>query len=483
MEFFAELSLVAISLALVAYVVLDYVRGNSELLSIRNVAIGGFVLFQTASAALWLIDDNYNVKYFLLDPGMVGVKFAFACIVFIVAALVVYNTGPGAKQLAGLVPKPKIVPTDTAMWATAIVLAISAGVFRFAVFIPYVNILAEMMGTAVAGTSAGLVGWLIGRNLLNPIVWLFAIALITVNLAIALTGEFGRRTIVTVGLGVAFGLYYGRLRYERPGKTVALLVASIIPLVIFLAAYSSIRGGENRRASFAQFVTAMISGGSIKDGLRDIDGQGTGGVSMWLMEHFGPNGQRQTEDLRAFRYFILFPLPRAYFPFKPEPLSLDIPRYANTQFVTQGSLTIGPGIIGHAFADGGWWVVVFYAGVGGLIIRFSDEIIRRSPHAPFVVLPMGSMLGEIMGVPRGESSAMMFKFVFGTVSCYVFVAAIGKMLEYIGYAERGDADARAFEAGDGDDDDDPYADYADYGEDYGEDEFGEDDAERDGTAA
>ena len=135
-------------------------------------------------------------------------------------------------------------------------------------------------------------------------------------------------------------------------------------------------------------------------------------------------------------------------------------------------------------------MVIFYAGVGGFIIRFGDEIIRRSPQAPFVVLPMGSMLGEIMGVPRGESSAMMFLFVFGTASCYVYVGAIGKVLEYLGYAQKGDADAGAFVFGE-DDDDDPYGDYADYGEDYGEDdgenygedEFIEDDADRDGTAA
>ncbi|MEL7484411.1 MAG: hypothetical protein AAFN41_08655 [Planctomycetota bacterium] len=476
MEFLAEVFLVLLSLALVAYVVVDYLRGKSDLVSVRNVAIGGFILFQTASAALWLIDDNYQLRWFLLDAGATGMKFALGAGVFIVIALLAYKSGFAAKPLARLVPKPGIVPTDTAMWLTALLLTLSAGLFRFAVFIPYVSILTSILGTAVAGASAGLVGWLLGRNLKNPVAWAFGLGLITANLAIALSGVYGRRTIITIGLGVAFGLYYGRLRYERPARTVALLGASIVPLVIFLAAYTSVRGGDARRGNFADFVKAMVSGGSIKRGLEDIDGQGTGGVSMWLIEFFGEDGQREPQPLRTFQYFILYPAPRALFPFKPEPLSLDIPRYANMEGVALGGLTIGPGIIGHSFADGGWIVLVFYAAFGGIVVRFGDEIIQRSPHAPFVVLPMGSMLGEIMGVPRGESSAMLFLFVFGTASCYAYVAGIGKLLEYFGYAQKGDADAAGmgpagwelegdpYDDPGGYDDYDPYAEYSDYGE-------------------
>jgi hypothetical protein len=309
------------------------------------------------------------------------------------------------------------------------------------------------------------------------------------NLAIALSGVFGRRTIITIGLGVVFGLYYARLRYERPSRTVSLLALSIIPLVLFLASYTSIRGGDNRRSSFAGFIRAMVSGGSIREGLTDIDGQGTGGVSMWLMEFFGPDGQIEPQTLRTFQYFVLYPAPRAIFPFKPDPLSLDIPRYANLQNVTLGGLTIGPGVIGHAFADGGWIVLIFYGAFGGLIIRFGDEIVQRSPHAPFVVLPMGSMLGEIMGVPRGESSAMLFLFLFGTASCYVYVASIGKVLEYFGYAQKGDADLAGMGAAgwedhhpDDHDHDHPYAAFEDYGSDeeytddgYADDGYGDDD--------
>ena len=473
MESLAEIFLVLLSLALVLYVLIDYLRGRTELVSIRNVAIGGFVLFQTLSAALWLIDDKYQLRYFLLDPGATGMKFAVACTIFAVVARAVYRTGLIAKPIAALVPKPNVVPADATMLLTAVVLTFSAAVFRFAVFIPYVAVLASMLGTAVAGASAGLAGWLIGRNLRSPIIWALAGAIILANLGIAISGTFGRRTIISIGLGVAFGLYYSRLRYESPKRTVSLLLIATIPLIMFVAAYTSVRGGDNRRANAIDVARNVVSAGNFKKGLEDVDGQGTGGVSMWLMEFFGPDGQREPETLRAFQYFILFPAPRAIFPFKPEPLSLDIPFYANLEGVNLGGLTIGPGIIGHSFADGGWIVLIFYASFGGFLLRFGDEIIRRSPHAPFVVLPLGSMLGESMGVPRGESSAMLFQFVFGTVSCYVYITFVAKGLEYFGYAQKGDADVAGMGAAgwedEDDPDDDPYAEFSDYGSEYDED--------------
>ncbi|MEL6499343.1 MAG: hypothetical protein AAFZ67_00765 [Planctomycetota bacterium] len=479
MESVAEISLLGLSLALVIYVIADYLRGRSELVSIRNVAVGGFVLFQTLSAALWLIDDKYDLRYFLLEPGATGIKFAVAATVFAVVALSVYRSGFIARPIARLVPKPNVVPADVTMLLTAVVLTVSAAVFRFAVLIPYVAVLASILGTAVAGASAGLAGWLIGRNLRNPIIWVLAGAVIVANLGIAVSGTYGRRTIISIGLGVAFGLYYSRLRYESPRRTVAMLLLAAVPLVMFLAAYTSVRGGDNRRAGALQVARNVFSAGNIKAGLEDADGQGTGGVSLWLMEFFGEDGQREPDTLRAFQYFILFPAPRAIFPFKPNPLSLDIPAYANLEGVNIGGLTIGPGIIGHSFADGGWLVLLFYASFGGVVLRFGDEIIRRSPHAPFVVLPMGSMLGEMMGVPRGESSAMLFQFVFGTASCYAYITIVAKGLEYFGYAQKGDADvsgmgAAGWEAGD-DPDDDPYAEFSDYGEDdYGEHDYNED---------
>lgn len=440
MEPIAEILLVGLSILIAIYVLAGYLRGRAELVSLRNVALAGFILFQSLSAAIWLMRDAYFQKYPLLSPGDTAMTFFFASTLFVGLALFVYSRGWIARPLASLVPKPGIVPTDTAMWATIVVLTVSAAVLRFAVFIPYINILGEIMGTAVAGAAAGFAGWLIGRNLTNVLVLGAAFVVIVTNLGIGMTGEYGRRSIVTIGLGVIIGLYYAKLRYLSPARTLTLLTAAAVPVLLFTAAYTSIRGGDVRRGNFFQFVRAMASGGSIKGGLADFDGQGTGGVSLWLIEFFGPEGAREPTPFRAFRYFIVYPVPRAFFEEKPLPLSIEIPVLANATGVAVGSITIGPGIIGHTFADGGWHIVVFYAVLGGVLLRIGDEVIRRSPHAPFVVLPAGSMLGQVFSIPRGESSSMLFLAVFGTVTCYIYVAGIGRVLQYFGYAEAGNPD-------------------------------------------
>ncbi|MGP1273175.1 MAG: hypothetical protein ACTS22_07565 [Phycisphaerales bacterium] len=440
METLAEFMLLLTSLGLITFVLVDYLRGKTDLVSVRNVAIAGFILFQTHSGYIWLAKDRHQLQgYPLFDPGGTGLKFAFACILFASIALFVYAKGFGVRPIARRIPAPRIAPTTLTMVLIAIVLTIAAAVSRFAVGESLVAILTDMFGVSLAGTASGIGGWIIGRNLKNIPVILLGVLIVLVNLGIAQTGQYGRRTILVIGLAFGWGLYYSRLRYERPTKTLALLSAAMIPMVLFIAAYTSIRGGENRRGDIFTFVRAMASGGSIAEGLQDLDGQGCAGVSMWLSEYYGPDGIREYEPFQTVVYLVMYPLPRSWFPFKGEPLSIRIPDYANLTGVNIGSLTIGPGILGHAFADGGWYIIVIYGAFAGFVLRLADETVRLNPYAPFIVLPLGSTLGEIMGVPRGESSAMFFKFVFGTVTAYIFVAAVGRLLEKLGYASAGPA--------------------------------------------
>ena len=442
MEPLAEILLLLTSLGLIAFVLIEYLTGKTDLFTIRNIAIGGFILFQVYSGFVWLREDKYRLQgYPLLDPGGTGIKFAFACILFAVTFLFFYARGWGAKAIAARVPAPSIAPTTITMVMIAFVLTVTAAISRFAIGQSLVAILTDMFGVSLAGTASGIGGWIIGRNLKNIPVILTGIAIVLVNLGIAQTGQYGRRTIFVIGLAFGWGLYFARLRYDRPLKTLTLLTLALIPTVLFAAAYTSIRGGENRRGDIFTFVRAIASGGNIAEGLQDLDGQACGGISMWLSEYYGPDGIREVEPFQTAIYFAMYPLPRSWFPFKPEALSMRIPGYANLTGINQGGgLTIGPGIIGHSFADGGWHIIILYAGFAGLVLRLGDETVRLNPYAPFVVLPLGSTLGEALAMPRGESSAMFFKFLFGTITAYLFVATLGKLMEKLGLARHGAAD-------------------------------------------
>lgn len=478
MELLAEILLLLTTLGLVGFMLFEYVSGKGDLLSARNVAILGFIVFQSFSGYLWLREDRYQLGYLLQDPGSAGMQFAVAALLFAVIALASYAKAPGTGLGARIAPVSRAMPNDATMILFAVSLLGLAVVMRFSVFIPYVAILTNSLGISLCGVAAGIAGWLIGRHLLNPIYLVVAGCIILGSLAIPLSGAYGRRAIVSVGLGVAWGIYFSRFRYERPFKTIQITVLAVLPAMIFFGIFSSIRGGAARRGSLAEIAGAMLSSGNPLKGLKDLDGQGTGGVSMWLMQNIGPDGLRGQEPLATFLYTFWYPVPRALVPAKPNPITMQIPDLANIQNVAAG-LNIGPGIVGHAFADGGWVVLVFYAIVAGWLLRNIDEVVRRNPLAPFVVLPIGSTLGELLGSVRGETGYMLFEFLFGTAGAFLSIVFVGKVLELTGNAQVGSAEVEAPEF---EHDDDGYTEYDEYTEyeddgyhDYGEDDYGEDD--------
>ena len=95
-------------------------------------------------------------------------------------------------------------------------------------------------------------------------------------------------------------------------------------------------------------------------------------------------------------------VPRRWWPGKPIPLSMEIAREARLSRVNWNRLKLGPGVIGHAAAEGGWYALIIYALIAGLYFRFFDEIIRNNPDSPFVILAVGSALGQFLGLPRGS---------------------------------------------------------------------------------
>ena len=90
-------------------------------------------------------------------------------------------------------------------------------------------------------------------------------------------------------------------------------------------------------------------------------------------------------------------------------------------------LKLGPGIIGHAAAEGGWYAVIVYAIVGGLFFRFFDEIITLNLESPFVVLAVGSAMGHYIGLPRGSVPNFAFLAVMTVAGALVMMVMLGRL--------------------------------------------------------
>jgi hypothetical protein len=95
------------------------------------------------------------------------------------------------------------------------------------------------------------------------------------------------------------------------------------------------------------------------------------------------------------------PMPRAFWPDKPEALGYSLPRDSG-QWRRTGFVNWGPGIVGHGFHEGGIHMLVFYAVLFGIAFRFFDELLARQPDNPYLLATFAAVSGQLMAFARGD---------------------------------------------------------------------------------
>ncbi|MFG0275910.1 MAG: hypothetical protein ACF8QF_12730 [Phycisphaerales bacterium] len=435
--FLTGVYLFGLSGALLLFIFMQHRRGAVEIMSIRNVALVGFILFQLSSAAIRLVADRYEM-FRMSDPGAAGVELALMSTVFIPILLLAYRIAPGVRTPAKALAADKQTIGEGFMLGMAVILTALTLVFRFGVLIPYVAIFTNMVAVGFAAVSSGLIGWVWARRLLNPAVLLTAVLVLSANTALVMWGEFGRRNLVAVGAGLIWGMYYGHWRYITFGRMLIRMTAVSIVPIVFLALYTSVRSSGDGQRSTMGHLQEMASG-NVKEGVVLLfDGQNTGTAALWCIENYPEN--YEYDHLFTIQYFFLLPIPRALWETKPAPLSTKLASLANVRGVDQGKVTLPAGIIGNAAAEGGWYALVVYAFVSGVFLRFFDELIRRNPWSPFVVLPVGCQLGQVLGLARGETSVFANTYVLAFIGVWVSMSLTAKLLDAFGVSR----DAGAF---------------------------------------
>lgn len=431
--------LYGLAVGLLVFMVRQHQRGQCELICIRNFAFLGFIVFQLTNSGTALWTGSYGA-FQLGNPSWVGLQFAAMTTIFIVVLLWAYRHGWGGVRLAGHLPKIWVVPSDTALVVMALVITAVAWGLRFGVQTPLVGIVTSRVGLGLASVACGLVAWVWGRRLLNPIVIALVLFIVAVNLANVMTGAFGRRGVLAVGAAVLWGMYYSHWRYlTTPALLRRLAIASIPPLIL-VALFTAGRTNSEKDRTPGEQVKAMVDANFSEGAAALLSGQGSGVISMWVIENYPANFEYL--KLITLRYFFLVVVPRDWWPDKPLPLSNLIASQASVPGVNQtvgsksgdgrGGVSLSPGIIGHAVADGGWPVVFLYAVLIGIYLRFFDEIVYLNAPSPFLVIPIGASLGQIIGLARGETSVFAMAYVMSVGGSMLLMILIAKFLEHLG---------------------------------------------------
>jgi hypothetical protein len=434
---FAGYYLFFLAFCLIVLMVWQHRRGVVELVSIRNMAILGFIVFQLTSAALRLTSSEFGLMK-ISSPDSTGVTYALMATVFLPLALLSYKVAPGVRAPARLLARRKAEAGDGFLLLLAALLTAAALVMRFGVLIPYVAIYTNLVGVGFAAVACGLGGWVWARRFSNPMVLLTLLLLVAVNGAIVMWGEFGRRNLVAVSAAVIWGMYYSAWRYMSGWKLLVRATAiGAIPLV-FIALFTSVRTSADGGRNVVDHLIAMKDGSVIEGTALLLEGQATGTVSLWCIENFPEN--YEYDHLFTIQYFFILPIPRAIWETKPTPLSTKVASRANVRGVDQGKVTLPAGILGNAAAEGGWYALIIYALISGVFLRFFDELIRQNPWSPFVVLPVGCQLGQVLGLARGETALFANTYVLAFIGVWITMSLTAKLLDAMGVSR----DAGAF---------------------------------------
>ena len=392
------LYLVSLAIGLFIWMGRQHNRGQVQLLSVRNVFLVGFVHFQLMSVATWIWYPHHE-HWPVQDPDSAVLKFALMATIFLGVCLGAYRGGRMVRRLARRLPSPKVSPSDTFLVVLAVALTVAALALRFALRIPIVAIVAVYLGAGFAAVASGLAAWVWVTRMGNPVAWAFTAGIVGINM-LSLMTTIGRRALVSIAIAVLWGVYYKKWhRFRATSLTARLGLLGIGPLIL-IAMFTSIRGARGRPVS--EVLNDLKSASPVSGVTAMIRPQDTGTISLWIIENYPE--KYDYRHLFSLKFFFEHFVPRAWWPEKPVGLSVLAPY--QVRHPARGKISVGPGIIGHAEAEGGWYALVIYALLSGLSLRLCDEAIVAHYNNIFVVLPIGTALGQIMAVPRGETGLM-----------------------------------------------------------------------------
>jgi len=265
------------------------------------------------------------------------------------------------------------------------------------------------------------------RNRLN-LFWLAAF--IVVFMAMCLMGILsgpGRRVLVSMFVGPVVVFYFYTARHWRPTRSMVILACSSVVLFSVSLMYSTIRhydriGGRHERdaAGAIEAVKNIDSTRWFERFQQDMLWNLSQSVVHYalLTDRFVETGLLEEKPFNTFKFFLVYPIPRAIYPNKPEGLGSVI-----TTKVLKATTTWGTGVAGHSAYEGGVIIAIMFGYLAGFGCRMFDDPLRRHPTNPFLIAMVSAAAMHLIAWPRGDLSTMTFEVaecIFFTIGlCWI----------------------------------------------------------------
>lgn len=289
---------------------------------------------------------------------------------------------------------------------------------------PPIPIIAQMVywlgnRSAIFALCLSVVAWY--RQKINPIFFMIVIGMFVFSLVLSIaTGSVGRRNFLGVLMTVPICSYWLYFRYKRPSTTLFAGGMAAVFLVTVLSAYSQIRFRDREREHDVEFAVESVQ--MLPEQVQEVDwnralidiGQLTTEMSLLTINMYA--GTSETRPFHSVIWLASNPIPRVFWPDKPEGLGRMLPRdYGKRSEI----LTWGPGIVGHGYFEGGVHMLVFYGILAAAGLRFFDQLLLTQPDNPYVIAILVASAPHLVGWCRGDIAVFTMHIIFSFLAMAV----------------------------------------------------------------
>ncbi|MGI9429991.1 MAG: hypothetical protein ACR2NM_15120 [Bythopirellula sp.] len=392
-----------------------------ELFSVRNLYLAGFVVYHVVGPAKALSTGHF-FGFRVVSPEATGRVLLLYVWVYFLVYLFSYHR---IKIVRWFAAKLSAIPSEGAdsmlmMMAIGLV-AVGLPMRLFGHQIPVVGNVLVNISLAMAAMACALSGWVWSQRKFNMVVLSFTLAILAGSIAISVFAIFGRRPLIGVLFGFAWGAYYRWARFVAPGKLILYMIPLMAAATLVVSAFTAVRGQTSKGyTTDVRSVLRAMTQADVKKGSESVvSGQACSGAMLWAIEQYPRH--IKPKPLFSLRYMAMFFVPRQLWANKPTPLSTEIADLAKLHGVRRDKITLPPAVVGYAAAEGGFYALILYALFFGQFTRFSDEVVRQNPLNPFIVLPCGCVTGQFLGLARGDIGS------FTAIIIISFVATMAVM--------------------------------------------------------
>jgi len=406
-----------LTVAMVALVCLVSLLGRRyDVASWRNLFLLGFSLF-------YGIGGYMTIDF--LSPSEDSITMLALLAPTFLVIFMLSNMIASRAAIVDRLPSLNILPTPSAL---GLAIAVTLGLSLFSAAteaIGYFSALATQFKEGLAFTAVGLAAYYAVARRLNPIGLAVLGGTLMVAVLIATVGTSGRRGMLGALLCVGWMWWYVWLRYRPISNTIVRGGVVAVAAALLVIVYSGVRmqgeGGAtlgNRASQLQQMITNPRIDSRI---VRGMLAQDAPSHTMFIIENYGESFDHM--PLHGLHYFVTNPIPRFLYEDKPIGLGLLLKEQRDE------TANLGPGIIGHGWAEAKFIGVVYYAIFFGVLTALVDRYLRYRAADPFTVAVFGTSLGNIVAMSRGETSLFL---IHATTSAVIAVFVLISLRVFAG---------------------------------------------------